>query len=351
MSLTYNIENCESVFLTDESLTSDSSSIFEMMKNDIEENYDGMLRKYTIEYSENCCDTKSIDIPVAYSFDSSLISFSMDSVYGTYILKLNGITGGFISEVELSYNNSYSYNPVQFNKHLDGISYSIRYALPEITVQDAFPNQPLNTIVKTFYIKIKTIDGFEYQVKIDMTLTQPGRGNVTNINTESIYQSLIPDNLVITLDNRLDVVSLFTNEGVLFSGIYNIIICRWRKEDTQISPNVNSTCKQKSVFLDCDIYCLLVDKLVRCPDTNVFHILDALLYSNECDTLTEDKCALFETLIRKLSGPDCTDPNDDCECKDCEPRKNAYPNNFRNNLGIVKRKFKECGHCGTNRRR
>lgn len=353
MALLYEVVDCSNVYLTDVPINDSDYNIIEDLVNAYDENIDSSIRKYTIEYSTNCCDLSLIDVPVHYNFNSRFVSYSSTgtglSSRSIYTFLIEGIDNSFIQNIELSYNNI-TYNPVQIQKVPEGFIITVDYRQID-TIIPSTPTDPFPTAILSNYIKIITIDNFEYAFRIDFTLGYPGLGNVIDVNTVLLSKPLFPSQLQISNDLELNLNLLYENGEELLTGIYNIIICKWYKDTSRISNNILTECKQKSHFVDCGIECLIVDKLVKCRNSNVHHLYKMLQYTNDCDTSLESRCDLYKSLVNKLIAPDCNDPNDDCKCQDCNNGGTPYPYSFNNSIRKFNQLYKSCGTCGSNKRK
>ncbi len=250
------------------------------------------IRNYEIEYSKNCCSNKKIKVPVRYVFTPIVTScLELNPITFRYNIELRGINSNFISNISISSDNI-TYTSLTISSITGGFSY--------------------NTINTTHYLKITHVDGFIYLIEITLSPCSP-LGTSTVVSTIITYP---------TLDSRISIINNNLSLNILFelitlpSSIYQIIICEYFITNTNVQ--LKSNCIQNSYWLDCNVKCSVIDKIVECEYSLISNYYDALTYSNleACKISYEDKCKLYELFRLILDNPDCYDPWEDCNCND-----------------------------------
>ena len=316
--LVFDIKDCTEIDITTPNIADSLDLISEMQVNPLpnSRNY----QDYAINFGNNCCKENVILAPVNYTFtrvQSSCGSNGGPMGNTNYEFTINGINPLFVTSLQISYDNQVSYSNSPFNNNAGNIGfvYNAIYYTPDVSLPMASFGQPVNTLVLTHYIKINHISGFKYVIKLSLTLTQPGGCNVTNSSIIQVIYPAVNPRLSFTgsILNMLTLFDIGVGESIS-SGVYAVIICRRFLNNPLLISSLSSNCVQNSIFVDCNMKCDIVSKLIQCRLSNVYTIYQALLDSNSCTTSYEDKCDLYSFLTRKLENPDCADPFDDCNC-------------------------------------
>lgn len=255
------------------------------------------IKSYKIKYSTNCCTETEIVLPVWYNIDLNLNagSCTVDGGNITFNLELTGINVTLIDDAT-----------VQFS--LDNVTYTSTTIsgtspiLVEVTV-------PIATTTYTIYVKFKNLDGFEYIVSDEygVNVVDPC-GTLNEVDNLNITYPSLPTNVVIDpITGYLDFNTLIDSDPAI-AGVYQVIIC----EETLTTES----CVQNHHFLECDIKCDVINKLVQCKDSDVLFFYDALRYSNDCtlNITYAEVCSIYELLVYKITTSGCYNPWDDCNC-------------------------------------
>ncbi len=338
--LEFNVIDCENATITTPTET-DGGLIEEMQESP--QTGSTNYRRYSIEISKNCCDETEILVPVFYNFTTNHTTCALDVEEETYTYGFNilGMNPLFISSLQISYDNGVTFSNLTYTNVTGntGFAYTLVYDVADVTISSAtFPDPP-NTQNYNYILRIIHVDGFVYELSMRFVLEQPGGCNlisnqILQINYPEIDERVVFDN------NSIELIPLYEFETSLETGVYQVIICRWYLSNPLTVTSLSSNCVQNNQFIECNLICDLINKLVQCKKTNIFTFYDALRYANECDTSYEDMCDLYELLVDKLENPDCRDPYDDCDCQgDCGEgfKKRPYSKNVQ--------KKKNCGSC------
>lgn len=277
------------------------------------------IRRYEIKYSQNCCTETTIPIPVRYIFTEEIsdCSFSVAPNPGNivnYNLNLLGMNGLFLSKLEMSFDNLTYVNTV-FTLVNGGINYGLSFDYSTTFT-------PL-----TYYLRLTTVDNFVYTIllSIEPTGLTPCDNVIHNIisvtypvldNRIYIYPNV--GTIAPNLPNTLSLNQLFypttppISNNTFQSGVIQIVICEYSLSNPNTSSSLISNCIQNNYFIDCNLICNVINKLIDCPNSNLMIYYNALTYSNNCNTSYKDKCFLYESFYNKLTMLDCEDPFDDC---------------------------------------
>ncbi len=340
--LTFSVIDCENISITTPNLNAGLNFITQMQESPATNASN--IQKYTIEFGKNCCPSETIDIPVFYDFSSSFATCSFNNQtqvynYGFNILNINPL---FVRSIRTSKINTLNYVGQAFTNVTGntGIRVNMTYAQADVTIPNAQVGDPLNTQDYTFFVEITHTSGFIYVVEMTFRLTQPGGCTMTSSSIVSIVYPEIDERVVFTDLYTLNLAPLYQVEGLFYSGVYEVIICKWSLTNPLTISSLISECVQNNLFLDCNLKCEIVNKLVQCKDTNIMTYYRALQFANDCNTSYQDMCDIYEIMMNKLNNPDCQDPYDDCNCGDSKDRfftQRSYNNN--------KTVAKSCGSC------
>jgi len=255
------------------------------------------IKSYQIKWSTNCCTNTEIVLPVRYALELNQVALSCVDNGATFNLDIEiaGIIKGLIDESTLQYS-------------LDGITYIDVALTTDInpTINVNIPDPGIYPDTFSIYVKFSNLDEFEYIVLENFQIT--GSCLIGEDDTNNVTYPTLPTNVVIDgITGYLDFNELIEVDPAL-SGVYQVIIC----EETLTTL----TCVQNHAFLECNIKCDVIDKLVQCKDSDVLFFYDALRYSNNCTTniTYNEVCAIYELLIYKLTTSGCYSPWDDCNC-------------------------------------
>jgi hypothetical protein len=278
------------------------------------------IRNYTFTLGNNCCPHEVVIVPAMYQLNTTITACSYDETTDTvtYTYNVTGITPSFIQSVQISDDNVTYSNFNRSNLTL-GFSFTLEYTVGSTPFPD------------TKYLRITHIDGFVYTLEF-ATDFLPLAPCDTVVTQEVTYPAIDPRiNIQVDLvgDRYITLVDLF---GEVLSGVYNVIICR-----NYVSSSV---CVQNSVFMNCNLICDVIAKLVQCRDSDVMFFYDALVMSNFCNTSYEDKCMLYEMLLLKIESDGCYDPFKDCNCND-----NVSGNIYAHRQSNARRTHKKCNTC------
>ena len=218
------------------------------------------FRNYKITYSKDCTSQSTVLVPPDYNLNLSFTCSLNSSSQGELVFKLTGINPDFISTIQTC-NNTFTtcVNTTITKKH----GY---ITFPGFAVTGTPANY-------NGYVKLTTIDGFEY--RITFLLTSTGSTNCTYKLTSfssAIYISGVAYTLPSYLNtptSKLDLNLLF-NQINLDPGYYDIKICE--------TSSVNEVCLQNRKFLDCQVF--------TCPTTFT------------CNP-TDDDCQLMLDVLKK----------------------------------------------------
>lgn len=222
-----------------------------------------------------------------------------------------------------------------------GINYEITYDVADVTIPSAILPNPPNRVDYTFFIEITHIDGFIYIVEMQFRLEQPGGCNLIQHKIENVFYPEISDLVEFDTPTSINLLPLYEAATTLYSGIYEVIICRWSVTNPLTITSLISECVQNNYFIDCNLKCEIVNKLVQCKDSNIMTYYRALQFANDCNTSYQDMCDLYELMMNKLNNPDCRDPYDDCNCGDSRDQFFVQRSYNNNKVG-----GKKCNHCG-----
>lgn len=279
------------------------------------------IKSYKIKWSANCCTETEVILPVLYdlNIDLTALSCTDDGVNNNFTLSMTGIDLDLIDDTSVSYS-------------LDGVTYTpttITGTSP-VLIDISVPIPGVLTIY-TIYIKFKNLDGFEYIISDEYNFNTTGCSITENDNIVIVYPTLPTEVVIDGGTGYLDLNTLIGSDPAL-SGVYQVIIC----EETLTSE----ICVQNHVFLECDIKCDVIGKLVECKDSDVLFYYDALRYSNDCtlNITYAEVCAIYELLIYKITTTGCYSPWDDCNCSGTTSIV-SQNNNSRTTV-------RNCGSCG-----
>lgn len=343
--LLFNVVDCESILVNTPNVIDDLDLISEMQESPQLNSTN--IQKYTIEFSKNCCPSVIINIPVFYNFTHSFASCSLQESIYKYGFNLLGINPLFISKIRISKDNTLNYIQQTFTNISGntGIRYDISYPEADVSIPNASFGNPPNVQDYTYYLEITHTSGFIYVIRFTFRLTQPGRCTFTSTSIVLVTYPSIDSRVTFTIPTintptSIDLMPLYGIVDNYYSGIYEVIICRWRLANPLTIQSLISQCVQNNLFLDCNLKCEIINKLVQCKDTNIMTYYRALQFSNDCKTSYQDMCDIYEIMMNKLNNPDCQDPYDDCNCgdsKDAFFTQRSYNNN--------KTAAKSCGGC------
>jgi hypothetical protein len=341
--LLFNIVDCTSANITTPNVADDLDLISEIQESPQVGSTN--IQKYTIEFSKNCCPSTLIDIPVFYNFSRVYVdcNFNVGTGIYSYGFNLLGINPLFVTSIRISKNDTLNYLPATFTNVFGntGIHYDITYAQADVTIANATLPDPPNTQDYTFYLEVTHTSGFIYIIRMTFRLEQPG--GCSTLISSSIVSTVYPEideRIVFDTATSIDLLPLYGAVDTLYSGIYEVIICRWRVTNALTLTSLISECVQNNYFIDCQLKCEIVNKLVQCKDTNIMTYYRALQFANDCNTSYQDMCDMYELMMNKLNNPDCSDPYDDCNCGDS--RDQFFTQRSYNNNRTATR---SCGSC------
>lgn len=341
--LLFNIVDCENANITTPNVADDLDLISEMQESP--QTGSTNIQKYTIEYSKNCCTPELIDIPVFYNFTTTHVdcNYNVETQIYTYGFNLLGINPLFVTSIRISKNDTLNYLPATFTNVSGntGIHYDITYAQADVLIPNAGFGDPPNTQDYTFYLEVTHTSGFIYVIRLTFRLEQPGGCNLISHSLVSRTYPEIDERIVFDTATSIDLLPLYEAVDTLYSGIYEVIICRWIVTNALTLTSLISECVQNNYFIDCQLKCEIVNKLVQCKDTNIMTYYRALQFANDCNTSYHDMCDMYELMMNKLNNPDCRDPYDDCNCGDS--RDAFFTQRSYNNNKASSRNCKTCG--------
>ena len=339
-NLLFNVVNCDSIYVNTPNVNDNLDLISEMQISPQNEGIN--TQKYTIEFGKNCCPSEKIDIPVFYNFSHLFVSCQLSSQIYTYGFNLLGINPLFVSSIRISKTDELHYSASTFTSVTGntGIRYEIQYPLGDVTLPNAGFGNPPNTQDNTYYLEVTHTSGFIYVIRLTFRLMQPGGCTVTSTTLVSTVYPLIDSRVSFITPTSIDLLPLYNNTSGYYTGIYEVIICRWRLTNALSIQSLISECAQNNLFLDCNLKCEIVNKLIQCKDTNIMTYYRALQFANDCNTSYQDMCDIYEIMMNKLNNPDCQDPYDDCNCGDSKD-KFFTQRSYNNNKTVAK----TCGGC------
>lgn len=257
------------------------------------------IKSYKIKWSANCCPETEIVLPVLYDLTIAYTDCAEDGGGNvTLNVELSGIIKDLIDDTTIYYS-------------LDG---GVNYTISSLTT-DTTPTIPIVVPIPGAYpltynvfIKFKNLDGFEYIINEPLEFPGPNPCPVAQPDTNLVTYPTLPSNVDIDGGTGYLDFNVLIDSDPALSGVYQVIIC----EETLTTQ----VCVQNHVFLECDIKCDVVGKLVECKDSDVMMFYDALRYSNDCTTniTYSEVCAIYELLIYKITTNGCYSPWDDCNC-------------------------------------
>ena len=243
--------NCADVSVT--TPTVDYNFIELMSKKSTKDFYN--IRNYKVIFSKDCGKTVSETttlVPPNYNLNVAISSCSLVTTNGKYVFKLTGINPDFVSTIQFC---NVIYGACANATIVKKSNYILFDALVNISTTTAF------------YVKVNTIDGFEY--RMSFVLTQAGANNCTYTLDNFTSTYTLPSYLN-TPTSEIDLNILF-GLTYLDPSYYSVKIC-------ETTSTGFETCLQDIKFIDCDIF--------TCPE------------SFTCNP-TDDNCQLMLDVLKK----------------------------------------------------
>lgn len=262
-----------------------------------------LITHYILQVSNNCCPPVSYNLAPSHDIVLNDIGYACGVNQGTghdeaiVTMEITGIDVSIITNPMVSLDGGTVFTPIVFTV---GSQFNITIDSGGIGAWPAAGSQQV-------IVSIETPAPVSFVYLLDMTISWAIDPCTDGISTgTTVTYPALPVEVVIDGAGLLD-FNVLMSDNPIFSGVYQVII-----SEVQAAGTVSI---QNDVFIECDIKCDIVGKLVQCKDSNIMFFYDALNLSNSCSNVPyTDKCAMYEMLVHKIDQADCIDPFDDCNC-------------------------------------
>lgn len=251
-----------------------------------------------LEIQQNCCEntTTTYYLRHLYNLGVTIADCGQELVADLLLNYIDFTVTGIDSSCTYSVEYT-NFSPV-------GGDTLIASSTPTFRVYFGIPQSTYN-----FNFDIRTCsENLLYNMTFTLNIPDPGNfcdnPSISNINVT--YPDLPTGLTIDTLNNELVIVPELLNQSNTFlDGVYFFSLI----EDSQIET--------ESQFFDCNVKCKVVDEVSENLCSDIFLMYEALVYSNECPTISyQQQCDLWKYIGKQLKyfeNDPCTEPSD-CGC-------------------------------------
>lgn len=250
-----------------------------------------------IAYNVNCCGETNLCLRSNYTIDYGISGCGTELVdgvsYDYFDLTFTGID---VSCLETVIYTDFKTGSTQTETNPTDLTFRLHFTRGALLLPFSFTFQTCDTdclqYITTGSISISNInDHCNNNSDTGPTTTIPG----------------LPTGVTINAGNVLITPDAFGQTGSTFNpGVYCLSLVQ------------NGIPESDSIFIDCGVECLLVDKLAEDQCSNLYALFKALKFADECSTVTcEQMCALWEYIGKELNyfeNNPCDDETSDCGC-------------------------------------
>jgi hypothetical protein len=264
---------------------------------------DGTFCCQALEIGSKCCSTNTI-LPIRslYSFNAQIAGCGQEVVdnitYEYFDITIRGLDVSCVTSVTTQAINS------DLETYTD---------LSDLTFRYRFNESPINATFNLTY-DITTCNGLVYTFEVQLIFTPGDLCNTLTVDFQNTIYPDLPNGVTINNLNQIELSPEVVGMTDVFQdGVYFIGLT----ETDTATNSINN--ESETIFLDCFTTCKVVEYLTHNPHSNVGIYLDALKYSNDCDTVTYEKLCNLWTILGKTLGyfkviPCEEELNNNCNC-------------------------------------
>jgi len=245
-----------------------------------------------LEITPNCCTPIKLCLRSLYTLDYSVTGCGTADGYDYFDLTFSGIDLSCITEVEYT----------DFTT-----SSTITETPPTDLVFRLSFTRGTTSLPFTFLFRTCDDSCLEYQVDGIITISNTSdHCNNFSDSGPSTTRPDLPTGVTVSGSDFLVDPEAIGQSGTFSDGVYCVSLVQ------------NNIPESDSIFVDCNVECKVVNKVVEDPCSNIYALYKALQFADNCGTLTcQQKCDLWYYIGSELDYFDnnpCEEDTSDCGC-------------------------------------